>query len=124
MVAGLAAVTIWRTTPQADDPAEAVATTGNFGRDATIEDVEVRRRVSPTMFWVVDGGAPAIFVVLDSAAVRASGVRIEPGARLTLSGEVRPVPPEAEIRSLWHLDPANTRALLDAGTYLHAVEAR
>ena len=142
IVAGLAAVALWRVGAPAAD-SSAAATSGSSsplgtppltriadllaenttGRQASLERVPVREVMSPRTFWIGDGDELA-FVVLDPDVKRGPDVRIAPGARVTLIGLVRPAPAPSEAMRQWAIDAATAEALEQRGTYLHAVEVR
>ena len=143
IVAGLAAVALWRVSAPAADPA-VPGTTGTSasptrtpqltriadllaenttGRQASLERVPVRQVMSPRTFWIGDGDESA-FVVLDPDVKRGPDVRIVPGARVTLIGLVRPAPAPNVAMKQWAIDVATAEALEKRGTYLHAVEVR
>jgi hypothetical protein len=142
IVAGLAAVALWRVGAPVADPS-AVGTTGTAspvrtvpltriadllaentaGRQASLERVPVREVMSLRTFWIGEGDQSA-FVVLDPDVKRGPDVRIAPGARVTLIGLVRPAPPVDEAMRQWAIDAATARSLEERGTYLHAIEVR
>src|SRR5687767_13561695 len=98
IVAGLALIALWRIGSPPTDPQQAIATTGNLEREATVERIEVRQLTSRNTFWAGRIDQPPVFVVVDPRAARAPGIVIEPGRAVSLVGEVRPVPPEDEMR--------------------------
>jgi hypothetical protein len=141
IVAGLAAVALWRVSAPAPDPA-VVSTSGTSssaaapltriadllaantaGRQASLERVPVREVMSPRTFWIGEGDESA-FVVLDPDVKRGPDVRIAPGVRVTLIGLVRPAPAPSEAMKQWAIDAETADALQRRGTYLHAVEVR
>jgi hypothetical protein len=142
IVAGLAAVALWRIGEPAADPS-AAGTTGTAsptrtapltriadllaenmaGRQASLENVPVREVMSPRTFWIGDGDQAA-FVVLDPDVKKGPEVRIAPGARVTLIGLVRPAPPPREAMKQWAIDASTAESLETRGTYLHAIEIR
>jgi hypothetical protein len=141
IVAGLAAVALWRIGGPAADPS-AVGTSGTAsrpgrpltqiadlvvenvtGRQATLEGVPVLQVTSPRTFWIGEGDESA-FVVLDPDVKRGPDVRIAPGQRVTLVGLVRPAPPVSDAMRQWAIDAATAESLQERGTYLHAIEIR
>ena len=142
IVAGLAAVALWRISVPLAGPA-AIGTTGTAspartapltriadllaenttGRQASLERVPVREVMSPRTFWIGDGDQ-SVFVVLDPDVRRGPDVRIAPGARVTLIGLVRPAPPPSEAMQQWAIAAATAESLEKRGTYLHAIEVR
>jgi hypothetical protein len=142
IVAGLAAVALWRISTPAANPSS-VGTTGTSssvrtppltriadllaentaGRQASLERVAVRDVTSPRTFWIGKGDEAA-FVVLDPDVKRGPDVRIEPGVLVTLIGLVRPAPAPSEAMRQWAIDAATAELLRKRGTYLHAVEVR
>jgi hypothetical protein len=142
IVAGLAAVALWRVGEPAPDQSVA-GTTGTSGairtspltqvaelvaanatgRQASLERVPVRQVMSPRTFWIGEG-SEAAFVVLDPDVKRAAGVQIVPGARVTLVGLVRPAPPASQAIAQWAIDPDTAWSVENRGVYLHAVEVR
>ena len=142
IVAGLAAVALWRVSAPAAGPPEAGSTgtpsptrtppltrivdllaENTVGRQASVERAPIRDVTSPRTFWIGDGDESA-FVVLDPDVRRGPDVRIARGARVTLIGLVRPAPAPSEAMRQWAIDAATAEALEKRGTYLHAVEVR
>ena len=143
IVAGLAAVALWRISVPAADPT-AVGASGTTspartmpltriadllaentaGRQASLERVPVREVMSPRTFWIGEEGDQFAFVVLDPDVKRGPDVRIAPGARVTLIGLVRPAPAPSEAMRQWAIDAATAESLVKRGTYLHAIEVR
>ena len=142
IVAGLAMVALWRVgAPAADVPT--VGTTGTAeparaepltriadllvenvaGRQASLEGVRIETVTSPRTFWI-GGDDQRAFVVLDPDVKRSAELRIEPGARVTLIGMVRPAPPIDQAMQQWSIDAVTAESLRRAGTYLHAIEIR
>ena len=138
IVAGLAIAALWRLgEPGAD---QAVATTAgspaappltqmaellvenSVGRKASLDGVPIRQRTSARTFWIGSDDDSLTFVVLDPDVKQGADVRIEPGARVTLIGLVRPAPAAAQAMQQWSVDEATARALVARGTYLHATE--
>lgn len=144
VVAGLALVALWRVGETENTPDE-VATTGvpapaapdtpltkladlladnAVGREASLEDVEVRQITSDRTFWVGEIDEMPAFVVLDPDVKRIGALLPKAGARVTLIGLVRPAPsPETAMRQ-WEIDAPTARALLEVGTYVHVTELR
>lgn len=85
------------------------------GREASLENVEVRQLTSARTFWVGTIDDMPVFVVLASA-----DRRIQPGDRVTIVGTVAPAPTSAEARREWGLDEATARAVEEGGVYLRA----
>jgi hypothetical protein len=121
IVAALAVAALWRVGAPATD-ATAIAPSANV-RPAALEGVRVVTVTSPRTFWMEAQGERA-FVVLDPDVVRAPEVGIEPGARLTLVGLVRPAPPPDQAMRQWGIDADTAHALEELGTYLHCTEVR
>ena len=124
IVAGLALVALWRIGPPPPDPRQAIATTGNLERRATLERIEVRQLTSGRTFWAGRIDEPPVFVFVDPQAARTPGVVIQPGRLVSLAGDVRAVPAEDEMRREWGIDAATAAAVREVGTYLHAKEVR
>ena len=120
IVAGLAMVALYRVGAPMDPPLAGGATGTTR---ASLEGVHVREVTSVRTFWIGTDGERA-FVVLDPDVKRGGTVTIEPGARVTLVGMVRPAPPVAQAMSQWRIDEATARSLAERGTYLHATEIR
>jgi hypothetical protein len=123
IVAGLAVAALWRVGAPATEPAAATVGTSGEVRPASLEGVRVLEVTSPRRFWMTAQDERA-FVVLDPDVVRAPDATIEPGARLTLVGIVRPAPAVAQAMRQWKVDEATARALQERGTYLHCTEVR
>ena len=144
IVALLALVALWRIGPPPDER-KAVATTGTsarekpaallplttladvltanaLGRQASLEDVEVRQVVSERTFWIGSGAEETAFVVLDPDVKRADAPRIGPGMRVTLIGMVRPAPNPTEAIAQWKIDTGTAKLLQERGTYLQVTE--
>jgi hypothetical protein len=85
------------------------------GREASLENVEVRQLTSARTFWAGRIDDRPVFVVLASA-----DPRIQPGGRVTIVGTVAPAPASAEARREWGLDEATARAVEEGGVYLRA----
>ena len=106
-----------------------VAAQNSVGRRASLENVRVRSLPSERTAWIDSGanvgpGTELVFAVLDPDVKRATDLRWQPGARVTLIGIVRPSPaPEQAIRQ-WQIDDATAAALQTRGTYLHVTEIR
>ena len=148
-VAILAIVALWRVGPAPLEPGK-VGTTGNtgpetlsdaivaapltaladilttnaIGRQASLENVEIRQVVSERTSWVGSGNHEPAFVVLDPDVRRVGVPVFAPGERVTLIGLVRPAPEPAEAMRQWKIDEAAARALEERGTYLHVTEIR
>ena len=144
IVAGLAIVALWRVSAPSGDaainadrstapaspvsraPLTAIAdllVANAAGRQASLESVRVDTITSPRTFWIGSGSERA-FVVLDPNVKRAPDTPIAPDARVTLIGMVRPAPAAAQAIKQWAIDGATAQALLERGTYLHAIEIR
>lgn len=119
LVAGLALAALWRVGPA--NEAEVVGTTGMAPRPASLERVRVLRVLSPRAMWVGDDDHPT-FVVLDPDVKRDSAVALAAGRRVTLTGLVRPAPPEPQAMQQWGIDQADAHELSERGTYLHCTE--
>ena len=124
IVAALALAALWRIGPPPANPQQAIATTGNLERQATLERIEVRQLTSRNTFWAGRIDEPPVFVVLDPRAVRTPGVLIQPGRTVSLTGEVRPVPPAEDMQREWQIDVATASAVREVGTYVHVMEVR
>jgi hypothetical protein len=142
IVAGLAAVALWRISAPVAAPG-AVGTTATAsaprplpltriadilapnmaGRQASLERVSIREVTSPRTFWIGEDHEVA-FVVLDPDVRRGPDVRIAPDALVTLIGLVRPAPPPSTAIKQWAIDAPTAQLLEQRGTYLHAIEIR
>jgi hypothetical protein len=121
IVAGLAIAALWRVGPPPNEAA-AVGTSGDV-RPASLEGVRIVEVTSPRTFWIAAQDERA-FVVLDPDVVRGPDVEIEPDARVTLVGLVRPAPAVAQAMRQWAIDAETARALEERGSYLHCTEVR
>ena len=140
IVAALAVVALWRIGPPADDPTDEPGTSAapdgpltrvietladnSIGREASLEQIEIRQLTSATTFWAGAIDDKPVFVVVDAQAKRAPGVRVLAGQMVTLIGVVRSVPPDEEAMRLWKLDAATAKSVEQAGTYLHVTEIK
>src|SRR5687768_9716324 len=95
-----------------------------IGRRASLERVEIRQVVGPRTFWFGPADQPPAFAVLDPDVRQDAGVRIAPGARVTLIGLVRPSPAAEQAMRQWRLDEPTARVVEERGTYLHVTEIR
>jgi hypothetical protein len=144
IVGVLAVAAVWRIGPPPDEP-HAVATAGAVtpypaegpltrvvdvltenavGREASLENIEVRQLTSATTFWAGRIDEPPVFVVVNADATRAAGVRLVPGREVTLIGVVRPAPSDDEMMRRWRLNAATAAAVRDVGTYLEVAAIR
>ena len=101
-----------------------VLTTNALGRQASLEDVEVRQVVSDRTFWIGSGAEETAFAVLDPDVKRIDAPRIAPAMRVTLIGMVRPSPDPAEAVAQWKIDTGTAKLLQERGTYLPVTEVR
>ena len=138
-VAVLTLVALWRVTapvapvsgsatsrPQPLEPLTQIAEVladNSIGRRASLERVVVRDIPSPRTLWIATGD-DRVFAVLDPVVKNPSSVPVQVGARLTLIGLVRAMPPEETAIRQWALDPAAAKAAHEHGTYLHVTEIR
>jgi hypothetical protein len=95
----------------------------SVGRRASLERVIIGEVVSPRAVWL-GADDDRIFAVLDPDVKNAEGTAVQPGARVTLIGLVRAVPPEDVAIREWSLDPATAKMLREHGTYLYVTEIR
>jgi hypothetical protein len=146
IVALLAMVALWRIGPP-PDARETAATTGTsapekpavalplttlaealtanaVGREASLEDVEIRQVVSKRTFWIGSGAEETAFAVLDPDVKRIDAPRMAPGARVTLIGMVRPAPDPEQSIAQWKIDSGTAKLLQERGTYVHVTEIR
>jgi hypothetical protein len=139
IVAVLAVVALWRVgVPPASGPgapesvrevlepltqlAEVLAD-NSIGRQASLENVNVREVPSPRTLWIGANGE-RVFVVLDPDVKNLSATALRPGASVTLLGLVRAAPAEDAAMRQWAIDAATAKLLRDQGTYLHVTEIR
>jgi hypothetical protein len=95
----------------------------SVGRRASLERVVVRDIPSPRTLWIGTGDE-RVLAVLDPDVKNLSAVPVQIGARLTLIGLVRAVPPEETAIRQWALDPATAKSAREHGTYLYVTEIR
>jgi hypothetical protein len=95
----------------------------SIGRRASLEGVVVREIPSPRTLWIGTGDE-RVFAVLDPVVKNPSLVSVQVGARLTLIGLVRAMPPEETAIRQWALAPAAAKSAREHGTYLHVTEIR
>jgi hypothetical protein len=94
------------------------------GRRATLESVEILQVASPRTFWIGPPEGQTVFAVLDPDVRRHPDVRMTPGARVSVTGLVRPSPAPEQAMRQWQLDEATARVDQARGTYLHVTEIR
>ena len=124
LVLGLAVAALWRIGQPITDPQQAIATSGNLEREASLERIEVRQVVGRTAFWAGSIDQKPVFVVLGPETRLARGVTIRPGRRVTVVGEVRALPSPADMARQWFLDAATVRQVEEVGSYVYAFEIR
>jgi hypothetical protein len=140
IVGALALIALWRVGAPVDREPGATGTSGEVaplvriaeviggnavGREASLEDVEIRQLISLRTFWVghIDD-KPAFAVLASNARRRPPGLKLEAGSRVTLIGRVEPAPEPAEARREWEIDESTAQAVRESGVYLLVTEIR
>jgi hypothetical protein len=96
------------------------------GKQVQSEGVKVQSVVGDKTFWVGPSTDQQLFVVLEedpSAGPTEGQLDINPGQTVTLTGEVRQLPPMDEARAQWSLSDANSAQLANQQVYLYAKRA-
>jgi hypothetical protein len=94
-----------------------------IGRQASLENVEIRQVTSATTFWAGNTRDGRVFVVL-GRDVRRVTPRLHAGDRLTLIGTVQPAPEPSEAQRQWGIKAATADEVKAGGVFLHATEVR
>ena len=94
------------------------------GHQAQLEDVTVLSVTGDQAFWVGPSEDRRLLVILDEASTSGGATEgrydVNPGQTLTISGEIRQMPPMEEARQQWNLSDAASAELGTQQIYLHA----
>lgn len=140
IVGALALIALWRVGAPVDGEPGATGTSGDVaplariaevigenaaGREASLEDVEIRQLISQRTFWVGHINDKPVFAVLASdARRRPPGLKLEAGSRVMLIGRIEPAPEPSEARRQWGLDESTAQSVQENGVYLLVTEIR
>jgi hypothetical protein len=94
-----------------------------IARQTTLDGVRIREVPSRRTLLVGSADTPW-FVVLDPDVKRSAEIALEPGARVTLIGLVRNMPPADTAMRQWELDAEGAARALTHAEYLYVTEIR
>lgn len=91
------------------------------GRRVVVKDVPVESVGGRRLFWAGKPGREVPVILAETApGPLAPRVQIEAGGEVNITGNVRPMPPSAEARSMWNLPPEQIDRLAAHPVYIAA----